>query len=124
MAVNVRVVKSYMHRTDARGAMVGVSNVGTWREVNYVTSRAGATRGNHYHKESHELVFILEGEVEVVLRDVNDADGTDTVVLKAGQGVEIGTFVLHTMRYLADTVQISLLDRAFDPANPDLHTLA
>jgi len=123
MVTNGRVVSSYMCRTDGRGSMLGITNVGTWKEVNYVTSRAGMVRGNHYHKESHELVFILEGEVEVVLRDVNNAGDMETTILRAGQGIEINTFVLHTMHYLTDTVQISLLDRAFDPSNPDLHIM-
>jgi len=103
--------------------MLGVTNMGTWKEVNYVRSGAGTVRGNHYHKESHELVFILEGKAEVVLRDVNNAADTEKVTLRAGEGIEIDTFVLHTMRYLTDTVQISLLDRAFDPSSPDLHTM-
>ncbi len=124
MPINTKILKSYMRRSDGRGSILGVTNTGTWKEVNFVTTHAGTVRGNHYHRDSHELVFIVEGEVEVVLQDVNNEDDRETVILKGGEGIEIQTFVLHTMRYLAPTVQISLLDRAFDPSNPDLHTLA
>lgn len=119
--MNVHIVKRYMDRSDERGRMVGLVNSGDWREVNYVETRAGRTRGGHYHRETHELVFVLSGEIEVELRSVHDASDVATVSLKSGEGLRVDPFVLHTMRYTRDTVHVSLLDRPFDPDQPDLH---
>ena len=113
----------YAHHADSRGEFLGLINRGTWKEVNYVVTRAGEVRGNHFHKSTREIVFLLKGEADVELQDVNDPGSRATVHLSQGEGVEVVPYVLHTMRYLSDSEQISLLDRAFDPANPDLNTV-
>jgi dTDP-4-dehydrorhamnose 3,5-epimerase-like enzyme len=122
--VEIKKIRSYVQRHENRGAFTGIINRGTWQEVNYVQTQAGAIRGNHYHKEIHEVVFLLRGHVEVEFLDVNDPTQKATFYLTDGEGIEIEPYVLHTMKYLTDCEQISLLDRPFDPNNQDLHTLA
>jgi len=122
--MKINVVRRYMDRKDDRGRMVGIVNSEVWKEVNYVETRAGATRGGHYHKDSHELVFILRGAVDVELQSIGDEADTASVTLTSGEGIRVDPYVLHTMRYKTDTVHISLLDRPFDPDDPDLHVLA
>jgi len=119
--MDVNIVRSYMDRSDDRGRMVGIVNSGHWREANYVETKAGRVRGGHYHKDTHELVFIVSGAVEVELRSVHDADDVATLSLGPGEGLRVDPYVLHTMRYTRDTVHVSLLDRPFDPDQPDLH---
>jgi dTDP-4-dehydrorhamnose 3,5-epimerase-like enzyme len=52
----------YQTFQDERGELVGLINQMHWEEFNYIESRAGSVRGNHYHKETQELFFIIEGE--------------------------------------------------------------
>src|SRR5689334_9565402 len=96
-------VSCYAHFSDARGEFFGLINHGEWQEINYVVTRAGEIRGNHFHKDTREMVFLLKGEVEVQLKDINDPAQNITFTLKQGEGVEVQPYVLHTMRYLTDT---------------------
>lgn len=117
-------LKNYVHREDGRGSFLGIINHGTWQEVNYVKTNAGAVRGNHYHKELREIVFVLKGVVEIEFRDVQHPEQRTVFRLQEGEGVEIMPYILHTMRYLTDCEQISLLDQPFNPSKPDLHSLS
>ena len=116
-------VKSYMVNRDDRGGMIGVVNSGEWREVNYVTTKQGAVRGNHYHKRCRELVFVIEGRVHVTLSNARASDERRQLTLVSGEGVVLDPYTLHAMTYEEDTTQISLLDHPFDPNHPDLHTV-
>jgi dTDP-4-dehydrorhamnose 3,5-epimerase-like enzyme len=122
--VDIAPLEGYVRHADDRGAFLGIVSSGTWREVNFLESRAGAVRGNHYHRESEEIIFLLRGQAEVELVDARDPGRRAVVRLEGGTGVEVHPFMVHTVRYLTDCEQISLLDRSFDPDHPDLHTQA
>lgn len=119
----VKKLSLYTQRSDARGSFLGLVNEGNWREANYVRTHTGAVRGKHFSKETHELVFLLKGKVEVELQDVNDPTQRVTFHLHEGEGIEIMPYTYHVMRYLTDCEQINLLDKPFDEANPDFHDL-
>ncbi|MCI0490593.1 MAG: WxcM-like domain-containing protein [Blastocatellia bacterium] len=119
----MKKLRSYARRSDDRGSFIGLINEGIWKEVNYVHTRAGAVRGKHFSKETHELVFLLKGEVEIELQDVNDPTQQVTFHLREGEGIEIMPYTYRVMRYLTDCEQISLLNKPFDETNPDLHNL-
>lgn len=38
-----------------------------WEQVNVLVSKAGATRGGHYHKVSKEVFYVISGEVKLTL---------------------------------------------------------
>ena len=111
----------YMNRTDERGSFMGVINTGIWKEVNFVSTHAGEVRGGHFHEETQEVIFLLKGEAKVEFQDANHPDDKVLFYLKQGEGVKVCPYILHTITYLTECEQISLLDRLFDPAKPDLH---
>ena len=113
----------YARRSDGRGSFLGLVNEGNWREVNYFCTRAGSIRGEHFSKETHEVVFLLKGEVEIELQSVSDPSQRMTFRLREGEGAEIMPYTYRILRYLTDCEQITLLDKPFDEANPDLHNL-
>ena len=110
----------YQTREDARGKLVGLMNEGTWEEFNYLETGAGQTRGNHYHKHTLELFFILDGDIDI---EIVRQDGTvlrDHVT--AGDIMLIEPGEIHTFHCLTATRWINALSRRFDPDNPDFHT--
>lgn len=113
----------YTESSDERGCFRGLINQGKWAEINVVETRSGAVRGRHYHKHTREVVFILKGEVEVELQSIREEGLRKRLLLRQGEGILLSPEVFHVMRYTQDTVQISLLDQAFDPEHPDLHGL-
>lgn len=117
--MQIEKITPYTQKEDERGLFTGITNVGPWHEVNYLQTKAGAVRGNHYHKEIKEFVFIVKGHVLVEFESVKVADKIK-FELRSGEGVIIHPYVLHTFFYVTDCEQISFLDSLFDPASPDL----
>lgn len=122
--MNCPKVPFYMNRADDRGAFAGLINEGSWKEVNFVTTKPGEVRGGHFHTHTNELIFLLRGKAEVELQDCNNMNNRQTLVLNAGEGVRIEPYIVHTFNYLEHSEQVALLDTSFNPQDPDLHVLA
>ncbi len=117
-------ISGYMSRSDHRGSFWGLVNQGSWKEINFVSTQAGEIRGRHFHKHTHEIIFLVKGKAEVELQDCQNPEQKQQFILNSGEGIQLSPHVLHTLHYLEDSEHIALLDTSFDPANPDLHTLS
>lgn len=51
--------------------------------VTQITSRSGAVRGNHYHKETTQWIYVVEGRLQVLTQLPGEAVRAD--VLEPGQ---------------------------------------
>ena len=54
----IEFIKPDFEFADDRGALTQLVH-GGWKQVNYITSVAGAFRGNHYHLQNKEAFFIM-----------------------------------------------------------------
>lgn len=104
---------------DDRGSLKNISIGRAWKEVNHFFSASGAVRGNHYHKDTLELIYVLDGRVEFDIADLKGG-ARQRLVIGANEGVLLEPYELHTLRVLEDTHWIALLSREYDPANPDV----
>src|SRR3989338_7166785 len=93
---------------DERGSIDTIFAGIPWKEINKFTSEKDAVRGNHYHKKTQELIFILYGKVEVNVRNVKTKE-TETLVIGKDEGVIIEPYDLHTITILEKTVWIGCL---------------
>ncbi|MCK9374527.1 MAG: cupin domain-containing protein [Syntrophobacterales bacterium] len=59
--------------------------------------KAGQERGHHYHKRKTEHVYILSGEMELLLEDL-ESGIKETVLVQAGDRLTIGPKVAHAYR--------------------------
>ena len=85
---------------DERGLLVQVSH-DKYRQVNAVFTKKGAIRGRgHYHKNTDEVFFILQGKVRV---HAVCGDCSETVVFETGDMFVVPAYVRHSMDYLEDT---------------------
>lgn len=116
-------VAGYCKLTDVRGEFLGIVNYGSWQEINIVHSKAASTRGGHYHRKTTEIIFMLEGEAEVVLAPCHDLQRAERLTLTAGEGIQITPLTAHLLTYPIDSKHIQLLDLRFDPANQDLFAI-
>jgi dTDP-4-dehydrorhamnose 3,5-epimerase-like enzyme len=66
-------IDAYMAHNDQRGLIRGITQ-GCWHEINYVETFADRIRGGHYHKETRELFYILDGIVNIAIRNVRTGD--------------------------------------------------
>ncbi|HEY9284230.1 MAG TPA: cupin domain-containing protein [Pyrinomonadaceae bacterium] len=112
----------YMTRVDERGGFWGITRE-RWAEVNFIETAAQQVRGNHYHKETRELFFIISGEIEVVIDDLNSGEHTEMTVGK-GDVFIIEPYELHTFRTKTDAKWLNMLSKPHDERNPDFHQVA
>ena len=85
---------------DDRGLLVQLVHEG-YRQVNAVFTKKGAVRGNyHYHRNTDEVFFILNGRVEITaVRDKK----RESAVFSTGDMFRIPVEVRHNCSYLEDT---------------------
>ncbi len=109
----------YMLVKDDRGSFRGITQQ-TWAEVNYIETRAGEVRGNHYHARTRELFFIVSGRVEVIVENLHS--GTRQVFsARKGDAFIVEPFEVHTFTTRTKAQWINMLSRRLDPDEPDFH---
>jgi mannose-6-phosphate isomerase-like protein (cupin superfamily) len=118
----VQKLSPYITRLDERGGFWGITQEG-WAEVNFIETSAQQVRGNHYHKETRELFFIISGEIEVVIDDLNSGKHLEFSVTK-GDVFIIEPFELHTFHTKTDAQWINMLSKPVDQQSPDFHKVA
>jgi len=109
----------YMTILDERGGFLGITQE-SWAEVNFIETRANQVRGNHYHKETRELFFIISGEIDVVIHDLNSGKHLEVLVSK-GDVFIIEPYELHTFHTRTEAQWLNMLSKPVDPQNPDFH---
>ena len=109
----------YMTQADARGRFRGLTRE-RWAEVNFIETKAGQVRGNHYHRQTRELFFIVSGDVQVEVRDLGTGQHSEFVA-RAGDIFVIEPMEFHVFRVLTDAQWINMLSQPMDPDRPDLH---
>jgi dTDP-4-dehydrorhamnose 3,5-epimerase-like enzyme len=123
----LKVIERYCRHGDDRGGLEGLVDFGEWRELNLVTSRAGAVRGNHFHERVTELFVILDGEIRIETQRVvagRRVGAPAEQVVRAGDVVLVEPGVIHTFHVLQDARWINVLSERMDPAAPDIHRIA
>lgn len=113
----MKKIQPYSRREDARGKLIGLMNEGVWEEFNYLETKAGHVRGNHYHRETREAFFIIEGEIEVVTKLPDQQE--ISIILNAGDMIEIEPGENHTFHCRTFTRWINILSKRFDQNHPD-----
>lgn len=68
---------------DARGIIMDILTHTNIQHVTFITSKKGAYRGDHYHKESGQYTYVLEGELKYVSKN-QDVGKPEVVALGPG----------------------------------------
>ena len=102
-------------RTDDRGSFIECYNGTTgWQSINGGFMNKGALMGNHYHKKSETLFFVLSGSAEVRARNTRDKNAAVTTwVCKAGEGTLFETLETHAWTFLEDSVFLLLKSKKY-----------
>jgi dTDP-4-dehydrorhamnose 3,5-epimerase-like enzyme len=118
-----QILPHYFEHKDARGSIAGLLNAGVWRELNLITSDAGAIRGRHYHKETRECFVILSGRIQVIFRRPISGSGweQDEHIFSAGEVFIVEPGVEHTFHIQEPSQWLNLLSKPVDSQQPDFH---
>lgn len=117
----MKILTPYKQFADSRGSFSGLTNSGTWEEFNYLETNAGEVRGGHYHKESLELFYIIDGELDIQITDLNHVIVAEHSV-KRGAIILIEPFEFHTFTCRTECRWINVLSKKIDGRAPDIFT--
>ena len=114
----MKIIKSYFKSADSRGEILGISRFDWMKEINYIQSHAGTTRGGHYHKKTTELFFIIDGEIKVTIRHLQ-SQKLEEIIVHKGDIFIVEPLEVHTFHILKDARWINVLSHPMDNQNPD-----
>jgi quercetin dioxygenase-like cupin family protein len=86
------------------------------RYLAYVELRAGAVRGNHYHKFKQEWIYMISGELSLVVEDVASSL-RETFTITRGDLAFIPTGVAHALHVRESGHAIEFSPVAFNPGD-------
>jgi len=78
-----------------------------WKQVNVLVSKAGSTRGGHYHKVSKEVFYVVSGELKLTLETDTEKE---EYALKEDDMFLVSPYQRHTFSFMKDTVMVSMYD--------------
>ena len=109
----------YFHHADQRGRIVGIFQGLRWEEINYIESTKGGARGNHFHNDTIEGIFVIDGKIRVTLVDLLK-NSKRTFIAEKGATLVINPKILHTFNMLENSKWINMLSK---PSSvKDIHT--
>ena len=116
-----RLEYPYFSFIDPRGSITGITQTEhSWEEINYIESVQGAVRGGHYHKQTHEGFFIIEGKIKVEVQNLATSDKSIFVVRK-GDAFYIEPSFMHTFHIIENAKWINFLSKAMKGDEKDIH---
>lgn len=72
--------------------------------IGMITSKTGAQRAKHYHKKSTQYTYVLEGKIELKIKDLReDGKEIETYVMEPGDFVEIPPMIIHMYTAITDS---------------------
>ncbi|MBI2664074.1 cupin domain-containing protein [Candidatus Woesearchaeota archaeon] len=105
--------------SDSRGKIESIQAGIPFREMNKFSSEPGKERGGHYHKDSVEMIFVIEGKVEVTLKNIKTNE-VQTFTMRKDEGIVIEPYEAHKVRILEKSVWINALTKEYNHKNPDI----
>lgn len=117
----MRILEPYKRFEDGRGVFLGILNSGRWEEMNYIETRAGQVRGGHFHKETREIFFIIDGEIDIETWDVRGTGPAKSRRVSKGAIVIVDPYEVHTFSCRTDCRWINVLSRRMDEPIYDIH---
>lgn len=84
--------------TDDRGTIVDLFYDQPMDHVARVTSKAGALRGNHYHKETTQHMLMTRGSLEYWYKPLNSDEPAKMVIALAGDIVSTPPYEVHALK--------------------------
>ena len=88
----------------------------------YIELREGTVRGNHYHEVKEEFIYLIQGELLLVMEDI-DSRTRESVSLQTGDLVVISPRVAHALKILKHGHAIEFSTARFDVADTHRHPL-
>ena len=86
------------------------------RYIAYIELRAGAVRGNHYHKIKKEWTYVISGKLQLLLEDVATRERA-SLTMQGGDLAFIPPCVAHALRTLEPGGAVEFSQANFNAAD-------
>lgn len=86
------------------------------RYLAYIELLEGQARGNHYHKVKEESVYVIRGELELIVEDLASR-AREVVPLRGGDLAVIQPGIAHALRTVKSGQAVEFSKARFDPAD-------
>ncbi|MBI2667491.1 WxcM-like domain-containing protein [Candidatus Woesearchaeota archaeon] len=116
----MKIIKQKIIILDKRGILKEIAKNFTWKQLNYSITKKGSVRGNHYHKHTSELHFIVKGKLELYIKNLK-TNKEYNYLFKKGSCFIIEPYEFHILKYLTYVELIVLLSEEFNLKNPDIY---
>jgi dTDP-4-dehydrorhamnose 3,5-epimerase-like enzyme len=105
-----------------RGELALIADGQPFKHLGYFSLRPGDGhfRGSHYHKVKTEHFYVISGELDISLVDLDTNEKT-TIRLRSGHRVEIGPMCAHRFRAVEHAQVIEYYDALYDPEDDHPH---
>jgi len=90
--------------SDDRGEIKTIIEGRPFSSVLRISSKKGAIRANHYHKEDYHYCLLESGRMEYYERPVGSSEKPSCTVIRAGQVFYTPPMAEHAMKFLEDSV--------------------
>ncbi len=91
---------------DSRGQITDIVEQIDFNGATIISSKAGSIRGNHYHKESVQYIYVLEGKM--ISRSKKMGEKLTEVVVKKGDLISHDYNEAHMFEAIEDTTFLVL----------------
>jgi len=85
--------------------------------------KTGQERGHHYHQRKTENVYILSGEMDLLLEDL-ESGSKETILIQAGDRLTIRPNLAHAYRSRKYSQVLEYAPEIYDPADTVPYKLA
>lgn len=109
----IEQLKTDYEYQDGRGMLAQLIHKG-YSQVNVVASKAGVTRGGHYHKLNTEAYYMVQGSCRVTAYNKQEKE---TGIYRAGDFFRIGPYIAHDFDYLEDSVLVTMYSMGVELGN-------
>ena len=95
---------------DNRG---GITNIfeGAIEHMALITSKKGTVRANHYHKNIHQYIYLISGELESYCCDIENPEKKQKLIVKPGDLINTPPLIAHAQKFTKDSVFLALSTR-------------
>lgn len=108
---------------DVRGAITNLFE-GRMGHIALITSKKGSVRGNHYHREDHQYIYLVSGAFESHSCDVRHPEKRQVLQVRPGDIVDTPPMIAHAQRFTEDSVFLALSTREREQGKYEQDTLA
>jgi len=99
--------------TDARGAIQPIVD-GDFKSAQLITSVAGSTRANHYHRSDSHYMFVVSGSFDYYWRPAGSDGPLEHIQVETGELVFTPAMVEHLVVFREDSAFVNFSDQRRD----------